>query len=55
MDSSQFAKLRHHQQFQQGSEQAFTPEADVRHELKETQGEWQLLLRDAPMGLMMPR
>jgi len=40
MDSSQFAKLRH-QQFQQGSEQAFAPEADVMHELKETQVEWQ--------------
>ena len=34
MDSSQFAKLRH-QQFQQGSEQAFAPDADVMHELKE--------------------
>jgi len=49
MDSSQFAKLGH-QEFQQGSEQAFTSEADVVHELKKTQVERQFLLRDAPMG-----
>lgn len=49
MDSGQFAKLRH-QQFQEGSEQAFTSNADVMHELKEAQVERQFLLRNPSMG-----
>ena len=43
MDSGQFAWLRH-QQLQKGFEQAFTPDPDVVHELKEAQVERQFLL-----------
>jgi hypothetical protein len=43
MDSSQFAQLRH-QEFQEGSEQAFAADTDVMHELKEAQVERQFLL-----------
>ena len=45
MDSSQFAQLRH-QEFQEGSEQAFAADTDVMHELKEAQVERQFFLRD---------
>ncbi len=43
MDSGQFAWLRH-QQLQKGFEQAFTPDPDVVHELKEAQVERQFFL-----------
>ena len=49
LDSSQFGQLGN-QQFQQGSEQAFAPDADVMDELKEAQVKRQFFLRDAPMG-----
>ena len=48
MDSNQFALLGY-QQFQERSEQAFAPDADVMHELKEAQVERQFFLRNAPM------
>ena len=43
MDSGQFAWLRH-QQLQKGFEQAFTPDPDVVHALKEAQVERQFFL-----------
>ena len=43
MDFGQFAWLRH-QQFQERSEQTFTPDPDVVHELKEAQVERQFFL-----------
>jgi len=43
MDSGQFAWLRH-QQLQKGFEQAFTPDPEVVHELKEAQVERQFFL-----------
>ena len=43
MDFGQFGWLRHHQ-LQKGFEQAFTPDPDVVHELKEAQVERQFLL-----------
>jgi hypothetical protein len=49
MDSSQLALLGD-QQFQERSEQAFAPNADVMHELKEAQVERQLFLRNSSMG-----
>ena len=49
MDSSQFTRLGQ-QEFQQESEQAFAPDTDVMHELKEAQVKRQFFLRDAPMG-----
>ncbi len=49
MDSSQFTALCD-QQFQEGSEQAFAPNASVVHELKEAQVERQFFLRDPTMG-----
>ena len=49
MDSSQFTALCD-QQFQEGSEQAFAPNASVVHELKEAQAEWQFFLRVPTMG-----
>mgnify|MGYP003487516614 CR=1 FL=1 len=48
MDSSQFGALCD-QQLQQGAKQAFTPDANVMHELKEAQVQRQFLLRDAAM------
>ena len=46
MDSDQFGMLRD-QQLQKGTEQAFTPAADVRHELEEAQVQRSFLLREA--------
>ena len=43
MDFGQFGWLRHHQ-LQKGFEQAFTPDPDVVHELKEAQVERQFFL-----------
>ena len=43
LDSGQFGWLRH-QQLQKGFEQAFTPDPDVMHELKEAQVERQFFL-----------
>ena len=57
MDSRQFIALCD-QQFQEGSEQAFAPDTDIMHELKEAQIQRQFFLfckfsRDRNLGVSM--